>query len=263
MSQIFSFKRFGMLFKKHTIENYRSYAMSLFVLVGIMTAVIGIANYKAFEPMSMKMQIAFFMGFFIASGAIFTSNIFNNLGDKRRTIASLTLPASSFEKFLVGWVYSFVFFQIVFIGVYYAIICTIIGLGHWPAGTAPILDVFSTEYKFYTIFVVYAFLHGIVIYGAIFFKKTHFIKTAFSFFIVLMLIWLINDSVLELMTGQAISHNPPFTGMSFSYNVTAKYPDYANIDMTPYPFNWILTLFGTLGVLFWFAAYFRLKEKKV
>jgi len=263
MSQIFSFKRFGMLFKKHTVENYRSYAMALFVLVGIMTIVIGIANYKAFEPMSMKMQIAFFMGFFIASGAIFTSNIFNNLGDKRKTIASLTLPASSFEKFLVGWVYSFVFFQIVFIAVYYAIVCTVIALGHWPAGTAPILDVFSTKYKFYTVFIMYAFLHSIVIYGAIFFKKTHFIKTAFAFFIALMLIWLVNDSVLELITGQAISHNPPFTGMSFQYNITAKSSDYANIDLTPYPFNWMLTLFGALSVLFWFAAYFRLKEKKV
>jgi len=169
MSQIFSFKRFGMLFKKHTAENYRSYAMMLFVLTGIMTAVIGIINYKAPEPMNMKTQIAFFMGFFIAAGAIFTSNIFNNLGDKKKTIASLTLPASSFEKFLVGWVYSFVFFQIVFVAVYYAIVGTVIGLGHWPAGTAPILDVFSTEDKFYTIFVIYAFLHGIVIYGAIYY----------------------------------------------------------------------------------------------
>jgi hypothetical protein len=263
MSQIFSFKRFGMLFKKHTIENYKSYAMMLFVLVGIMTIVIGLTNYKAFRPMDMKLQISFFIGFFIAAGTIFTSNIFNNLGDKRKTIASLTLPASSFEKFLVGWVYSFVFFQIVFIGIYYAIVCTVIRLGHWPAGTAPILDVFSTEYKFYTVFVAYAFLHGIVIYGAIFFKKMHFIKTAFSLFIILMAIWFANNWILQLMTGQPISHNPPFTGMSFTYNVTAKSSEYANIDVAPYPFNWVLALFTVLGVLFWVAAYYRLKEKKV
>lgn len=263
MNQIFSFKRFGMLFKKHTVENYRSYAMALFVLVGIMVAVIGITNYKNRMPMPTKMQIAYFMGFFIAAGTIFTSNIFNNLSDKRKTIASLTLPTSSFEKFLVGWVYSFVFFQIVFIAVYYAIICTVIALGHWPAGTAPILDIFSTEYKLYSLFVGYAFLHGIVIYGAIFFKKMHFIKTAFSFFIMVMVIWFVNDWVLELMTGQAISHNPPFAGMSFSYGVTAKSSAYANIDIASYPFKWILSLFGALGVLFWFAAYYRLKEKKV
>jgi hypothetical protein len=263
MSQIFSFKRFGMLFKKHTVENYRSYAMALFVLVGIMTAVIGIANYKTRVPMDIKMQMAYFIGFFLAAGALFTSSIFNNLSDKRRTIASLTLPASSFEKFLVGWIYSFILFQIVFIAVYYTIISTIVALGHWPAGTAPILDVFSTEYRIYTSYIGYAFLHGILIYGAIYFKKMHFIKTAFSFFILLMVLWLINDWVVELMTGQAISHNPPFAGMSFSYNTAAKSSDYANIDLTPYPFNWVLALFGALGVLFWFAAYYRLKEKKV
>lgn len=252
-----------MLFKKHTVENYKGYAMMLFVLVGIMTIVIGIASYKSFEPMSMKMQIAYFMGFFLASGAIFTSNIFNNLSEKRRTIASIILPASSFEKFLVGWIYSFVLFQIVFIAVYYAIISTIISLGHWPAGKAPILDVFSNEHRFNTIYVVYAFLHGIVIYGAIFFKKMHFIKTAFSFFVLLMIIWFVNDWILELTTRQAISHNPPFAGMSFSYDVSGRSPGYANIDLTPYPFNWMLALFGALGVLFWFAAYYRLKEKKV
>ncbi|WP_448699083.1 hypothetical protein ACFGVR_19275 [Mucilaginibacter sp. AW1-3] len=271
MNQIFSFKRFGMLFKKHTVENYKSYLMSLFVLVGILVIVIGITNYRAIQPMSMKQQIAFFIGFFIFSGTIFTSTIFNNLGEKRKAIAAIMLPASSFEKFFVGWLYSYLIFQVVFTAVYYAIIVTVIRLGNWPPGTAQIIDIFSIKDKFYIIFIAFAFLHSIVIYGAIYFNKLHFIKTAFSFFVVLMVIWLLNDQVLQLMIHHRINGNPPFTGLNFEYEIMPKTnpgtnaaTSYANVDLPGNgAMNWILAMFTLLSVTLWCAAYYRLKEKKV
>ena len=217
MNTVFSLKRFGMLFKKHTIENYKGYLMSFFVLIGILILVIGFTNYHARQPMPLKEQYSFFMLFFLAGGTIFTSTIFANLGDKRKAIAAITLPASTIEKFMVGWIYSFVLFQLIFTGVYYLIIIVVLSLGHWPAGTAPIMDVFSVEDKFYLIFVAYAFLHACVIYGAIYFKNMHFIKTAFAFFIIVIVLWLLNDELLKLMTGLPTSSNPPFTDLSVQY----------------------------------------------
>ncbi len=269
----FSFTRFGMLFKKHTVENFRNYAISLFVMVGIMLLIMGMVNYKAFKPMEEKQQLAFFLGFLLAAGTIFTSNIFTNLGEKRKAIASITLPASSLEKFLVGWLYSFVIFQIIFIAVFYAIVATILKLGNWPPDTDPIINVFEFgPDKTWIVFIVYAFLHSTMIYGAIFFKKMHFIKTAFAFFIILIAIWLLNDQVLELMIHQPIHGNPPFGGLNFAYDVVVKshgvvvdrHHQYdGHVDLPDATFKWILLLFSLLGVMMWGAAYYKLKEKKV
>jgi hypothetical protein len=187
--------------------------------------------------------------------------VFANLGEKRKAIAAITLPASALEKFLVGWVYSYLIFQIVFIATFYAVIALILKLGNWPAGSAPIVNLFSEQNKIYIVFII--FLHAIVIYGAIFFSKMHFIKTAFAFFILVVVVWLLNIQVLKIMFGDLVSSNPPFTGIFFKYSSSPGHADYANIN-TPYEtYKWIFALFGLLAVMFWSAAYFRLKEKKV
>ncbi|OCX53407.1 hypothetical protein BEL04_03650 [Mucilaginibacter sp. PPCGB 2223] len=269
MNQIFNLNRFALLFKKHTAENYKSYLMSLFVLIGILSIIIGTVNYKSLQPMDLKQQIAFYVGFLMISGTIFTSIIFANLGEKRKAIAAITLPASSFEKFLVSWLYSYLIFQVVFTAVYYAIILTVIRLGNWPESMVHVINVFSVKDKFYIIFIAYAFLHSIVIYGAIYFKKLHFIKTAFAFFVVLLVIWFLNDQVLQLMIHHKISGNPPFTGLSFEYEVLPQpspgttHTSYANIDLRFAVMKWVLVLFGLLSAMMWCAAYYRLKEKKV
>jgi hypothetical protein len=254
MNQIFSFKRFGMLFKKHTVENLKSYLMMLFVFFGILTVSTAISNYKSPVPH----QIQPYMIFLIAAGTVFTSNIFINLGDKRKTIATLTLPASSFEKFLVGWVYSYVIFQVLYTAIYYLLMIAVLKVYKWPKDVE-LMNIFSDKGRIYYIFVVYAFLHSVVLYGAIVFKKMHFIKTAFSLFVIGGVIWLLNDQVVQLMIGRRISGNPPFFGASF---VEGK-DGYYNVDLANDYLNWIVALFLTLSVIIWVAAYYRLKEKQV
>src|ERR1700748_3710370 len=107
MNQVFSFKRFGILLRKHTVENFRGHVMSLFVLMAILVTVMLAISYAAGVPLRddqiISGQAVIFVVFLFAAGTLFTSTMFTNLGDKRKAIATLTLPCSTFEKFFVGW----------------------------------------------------------------------------------------------------------------------------------------------------------------
>jgi len=255
MNQTFNLKRFGMLFTKHTVENMRSYGMSVVVFFGILTVGTMIANYHSAQPH----QVQWYMIFLIAAGTIFTSTIFANLGEKRKTIAALTLPASSLEKFLVGWIYSYILFLVIYTGLYYLLMIAVLKFGHWPPD-AKLMNVFDPESKIYFIFVAFTILHAIVIYGAIAFKKMHFIKTAFALFVIGLPIWLLNNQIVEAMIGRDINGNPPFFGASFMDKAAGRY---YNVDLSYDYSKWLITLFLTLSVIIWVAAYFKLKEKQV
>jgi hypothetical protein len=258
MNQIFSLKRFGMLFKKHTVENYKSYLLSIFVLLGILAISLVLAIYKSKAPIYIDNQAVNYVIFFLLGGTIFTSNVFVNLGDKRKTIATLTLPASSFEKFMVGWVYSFIIFQVLFTALFYGMLVLITSIGNWPADTVHYLNIFDPKQKMYFLFIGYAILHSIVIYGSIYFKKMHFIKTAFAVFIIGGVIWLLNDKVLQALIGHDISGNPPFAGASFRDT-----DSYQAVDLSDESSKYIYLVFAMLTIIFWTASYFRLKEKQV
>ncbi|EHQ30740.1 hypothetical protein [Mucilaginibacter paludis] len=261
MNQTFSLKRFTSLFKKHTIENYRGYLMQLFVLLGILIVTVAILSNNTYKLLSIQVQTNVFVFFFIAAGTIFTSNIFINLGDKRRSITTLTLPASAAEKFLVGWLYSYVIFQVLFIVVYYTVVILFLKLHNAPTSPKYLMNVFEPDQILLLMYMFYIFFHSIMIYGALFFKKMHFIKTVFCFFIIAMVIWFLNAQVLHLIFHHAVGGPPPFTGVNYwdnnsTNNVTIDLTD----DHSP---QLIYALFYIMSVMIWFAAYFRLKEKQV
>jgi uncharacterized membrane protein YgdD (TMEM256/DUF423 family) len=259
MNQVFSFKRFGMLFKKHTVENFRGYLMSLIVLMGILAIVMIIIDYNIKGPMDERIQMVLFVLFLFLAGCIFTSNVFINLGDKRKAIAMLTLPCSSFEKFFVGWLFSFFIFQAIYILVFYVILIPVLHMGNWPASQIHLTNVFNNIANDASItFVAYAFLHSVVIFGAVHFKKMHFIKTAFVFFIMGLVISLGNNQVLKLIFNRDILGNPPFGGVSFK-----EANNYITVSLANESYHWVLGLFLLLSVIVWFATYFRLKEKQV
>jgi hypothetical protein len=242
-----------MLFKKHTIENYRGYLMSLVVLLGLLAISIGSVVYKTKMPISLEGQTINYVIFLLIAGVIFTSNIFINLGDKKKT-----MPASSFEKFLVGWLYSYVIFIVLFTAIFYGLVAGISAMGSWPASMVHYINIFDSGQRIYWAFIGYTMLHAIMLYGAIYFKKMHFIKTACAFFVIGLVIWLLNDQVLQLMIHHDISGNPPFSGLSFSDG-----HDFNNVDLKESGRQWTIIVFMGIAVILWFASYFRLKEKQV
>ncbi len=119
MKKTFSLNRFGRLFKKHTKEHYRNYLMSIAVLVGVMILGGSFLVYMADVQLDKNIQTFLFFTIMLLAGTIFTSSVFADLGEKKKAIAWLTLPASHFEKYLVAWIYSFLLFIIVYTLIFY------------------------------------------------------------------------------------------------------------------------------------------------
>ena len=80
MDNQFNLNRFGMLLKKHTTENYKSYLMALAVLIGMLIIVFGLVSHSA-GRLPVDVQRGVFIGFLLFGGTIFTSTIFADLSD--------------------------------------------------------------------------------------------------------------------------------------------------------------------------------------
>ncbi|MDB5150102.1 MAG: hypothetical protein JWQ57_4122 [Mucilaginibacter sp.] len=256
MNNYFSLKRFCLLFMKHTSEHYRTYLMSAAVLAGVFMLGGSFIFYMIPGPMDAGFQTALFAVLMLIAGPIFTSTIFTDFGDKRKAIPALTLPASQFEKFLVSWVYSYVIFMLVYTGIFYLVLSILISLKHWPGHHSEMLNIIQDRYSL-VLLVLFSLLHAITIYGAIKFEKLHFIKVGFSFLTFYALLVLVNTLFLRVIVGRSIYPATPFAFLNF--------PDGTNfysIGLNAQQSTWVFIVIPVASLLFWIAAYFKLKEKQ-
>jgi len=257
MNNTFSFKRFFMLLNKHTVEHYRIYLMALGVFAGLLSVVLGIFAYSNAEYVNSGSQFGIFLTFFLFSGCIFTSMIFADLGDKRKAIAMLTLPASSLEKYLVAWFYSFVIFQLVFVGCFYAIDAVFLNVANARrAVPAELINLLGPEYN--RIFSAYAILHSICFFGAVFFDRFHLIKTASSFFLFGLILFFLNNLIANSIFDVKIFQSPPFSNLGIEENKVIYTVE--PLAVTELYINYMAMVM--VGIL-WLGAYFKLKEREV
>jgi len=257
MNYTFNTNRFGKLFLKHTREHYKGYLLSLAVLVGVMILGGSFLIYMVNVPIDKNAQTFLFMVLMMLAGTVFTSTIFTDLGDKKSAIPWLTLPASHFEKYLVAWVYSFLVFLIIYTVIFYLSALYAINIKRFPNYQPRLLNVF--EPQILQMYIVFAFLHSISFFGAIYFERLHFIKTAVVFFISIALLILINKLILGALIGRAVEATPPFgellvadKGQTIDIHIVNKMQ-----------YSYMLYLLAALAIIFWVAAYYRIKEKQV
>ncbi|WP_124580560.1 hypothetical protein [Pedobacter sp. KBW06] len=259
MNNIFSFRRFSLLFSKHTTEYYKTYLLSAVVLFFLLTLGLGFVCYKSGGSISEKGQFAVFLLAFLGAGSIFTSIIFADFGDKRKSISMLTLPVSTFEKYLVAWLYSFVIFQLVFLLSFYVVDFLVLTIGKsWRDQEFRLLNVFSPRGEYRFGFLFYMLFHSLAFLGAIFFEKIHFMKTAFVVFLLSALIFLVNQPIALALFDVKLEKVVPFVGLGI-----IEGGRYYNVDPLPSIRPVMLSLSFTIVVLLWIGAYFKLKEKEV
>ena len=256
MNNIFNINRFWRLFIKHTAEHYRAYLMSAAVLGGVMLLGGAFIIYMIPGPLDAGFQSVLFVSLMLIGGTLFTSTVFADMGDKRRALPTLTLPASQFEKFLVGWIYSFPIFLVFYTTIFYVVLLGLISMKHWPHHRTEVLSVFQN--RVYIMLVVYSVLHAITLYGAVLFDKLHFIKSAFSFFVSYGVLILLNTLFLRAIIGRDIMAAIPYGFLNFQ-----ERDKYYSIDVTYASINWVLWILIGVAILFWAIAYLRLKEKQV
>ena len=258
MNNTFDIKRFGMLLKKHSLEHGKTYLLSAGVLTGLMFLVLGFMSYSSNGHLRINAQIPVFVFMSLIAGSIFTSIVFTELGDKSKAIPNLMLPASHFEKYLVAWLYSYVIFQVVYVGVFYLTDGIIVSMGHHELEVDKVINVFDTEKNdCWYAFVMYGFIHAFSFFGAIVFNKLHFIKTAMVFFACLILLTLINKPIVSALIPGDIKSIP------FQRLDIYEHERYFNIRGSDQMMNVSLYVLALVVLLLWATTYSRLKEKEV
>ncbi|UOR04121.1 hypothetical protein MUN82_14350 [Hymenobacter aerilatus] len=258
MHNLFSFQRFGRLFRKHTAEHLREYLMGAAVLFGGILVLMLALSLLQGGSMNADVQTIFFVVFLLGAGTFFTSTIFQQFGSKNRAIAAFCLPASTLEKYLVGWLYSFVLFVLVYVPVFYLANGIVLLLFNTQENYHEAVGLFSAEHRPYSAFYIYAALHAVTLVGAIAFEKAHFVKTAFVFFGMLGVLTVLNFQVLKTVFGQELALSFPFNDLRFSTPHS-----FYTVGLPDNQTQWVGLVFAVLTGLFWAAAYARLREKQV
>ena len=258
MNELFSFRRFARLFVKHSAEHYRIYLMSVGVLAGVLILSGVFVFIVAPDANDVGFQTGSYAILMFVAGGIFASTIFTDYGEKDKAIPALTLPATTFEKFLVGWLYSYPIFLIVYTAVFYLAVLGLVSVRHWTAGQQySFFSVGQVELRIF--WVLFTEIHSIALFGAIFFRKLQFIKTGFTFFVTSVCRCCCNSLFLKIITGaQAEKLSFPFTHFNF-YMGESYYSIGIGHDVSVY-ILWLMIACRGDG---WIATYYRLKEKQV
>ena len=260
MSNLFSLRRFGRLFTKFTAEHGRTYLLGAGALAGTLLLVMGVLAYLMGSPPGIGQQVVFFAMFLLGAGFLFTSSVFADFGEKSRAMAALTLPAAQLEKYLVAWLYSGPLFVLAFVGVFFAVdsLIMVVGGRSGPAGTGVLLNLFSPEAGLGTLLLLFVVVHGVALWGSIFFGKTAFIKTGVAFFVGLLVVVLLNYQALKALLGPGLQNTMPFMGAGLEEEKV-----YYTLSLPDAQQRLVGLVLLALAGLLWLAAYARLREKQV
>lgn len=259
MNTHFDLKRFKLLFNKHTSEHFGAYSMAMLALFGMMLSIVlffSLTQKSSFLNVNFQRDI--FYLFLWISGSIFTSNVFADLGDKRKASSTLMLPGSHFEKFLINWIYSYLIFQIVYIAIFYVVIFIASSLGKFQGKGFEIYDLGLDVRATCWIFLFFMVIHAISFTGSIYFNKLHLVKTTLAFFGIFMLFVLINEPVMELILGRDVGAPIPFFRV-----VLEEKDDIYRLDVRRIQRLLIMIVPVAIAAILWTASYFRLGEKEI
>ena len=251
MNQYFNLTRFGRLFRKHTAEHLAPYALGAAVLLGGMLVVLGFLAYLQ-GGLGQTQQGVLAILFLLASGSFFTSLVLGQFGVGSRAALALTLPASQLEKYLVAWVFSLPIFLLVFVADFYLADWVVLSLSREPSTLINMLRYEATP----TVLGVFLVLHGVALWGSIFFQRQQFMKTAFIALLALALLSVANFQVLkQALAGSIVQSAYPFGTVMLRNDMPLTLPD------TQLP--WLALVPLALAALLWLAAYARLTEKQL
>lgn len=205
MNDIFSFRRFGLLFKKTILER----PVQLFGLTALSLALVFFSYLigKALGDFESGQFASFIVGI-VGGGSFLASMVFNYFSSNAMGSSFLTLPASHFEKWLCGVLITGVIYVAVFLLFYRAIDTMFVSIYH--NGLDPNGPFYKQLYEqvgilsFYDyvpqkgihIFFIFA---GAMLLGSLYFNRVGFIKVALILCVLWSGLYLINLLIAKSM----------------------------------------------------------------
>ena len=157
-------------------------------------------------------------------------------------------------------IYSYFIFLAVFVATFYLADVIVVDIMKHELDEDKVINVFDPNGKPAQAYVIFTLFHAFAFFGAIFFKKLHFVKTAILFFICGGMLFLINAFVLNslFVAHTTFEVTVPFGGIMITEN-----DNFSSLVVTDDMFTYAKVVFVIVILLFWTVTYFRLKEKEV
>ncbi|WP_316793837.1 hypothetical protein [Pedobacter frigoris] len=258
MNNTFSFSRFAKLSKRHAVAHYKPYLMSLLIMIATLFLFLGYASTTQNSFFGIE-QYSVFMILLFTLGAIFTSGIFSEFSNPSKSISFLMLPGSSLEKWLVGWLYSFLIFLVVYIMAFYLTDVIVVNISNtFSKHPQKLMNLFDPELHFWRDLMMFTLIHSLSLFGALFFNKHHFLKIATLFVIFYIGLIFLNASFLNVFISKDISAGGLFSEISLNENKSYYAVQASDLIKSSLPY-----LLFVVTSLIWTAAYYKLKEKEV
>ncbi len=254
MKQVFDIRRFGFLLRVEALQNWRVAAIAASAIAGylLLFSILGILTVGQGLDYRMWFHILMY------AGGIFVASLsFTELGDKSRNEGFLLLPASLWEKYLLRLLKASLFMPLLTLFVYTIASLLAEGLtmyfshepfrpfwpfsrGNWPV----VFRVLSSTVLLQSPFFL----------GAVWFKKTHMLKTLLSLAALGIIFGFVTTLALRVIFTSYFSG---FRGISI---------DLDTFDSQPGGQYWRLiakSMRFIAAPLCWFLAWLRLKEVQV
>ena len=193
------------------------------------------------------------MPLFFIGGYLLSSRIFHELDNPQKGYLFLSLPASTLEKLISGWLISGVFYVI--FGWIIALILNvaIYALGEFFFGASiELLGIFNND--LWVNMGVYLITHTLFILGACYFTKHNFLKTLLTLFFIIMVIGIYSGIMGWIIFGD---FNQAFTfDDEIDFESHMLFADTIP-DIARFFFHYLMAPF------FLVVSYFRLKERQI
>lgn len=264
MNDTFNMKRFTWFFKKTILER----PMQLFGLIGLILLIdllcyaIGINIKMVWDAVQ---ELTFCYGF-IGGGCFLASFVFNYFSSNARGASYLTLPASSFEKWLCGVLITVVLYTIIFLVFYRIMDTTFVGLYH--KSLDPKNSFYKELYEHVNIFPYNGFVAsasykmfvnftGAMLVGALYFNKAAFIKVA-----LIVCGLFISAFFLNNMMANAFFNNVN-KGVPFYFVLINMGKEFGKIELPLYASKAVdICILYIIPAVLLMTAYIRLREKE-
>ncbi|SDE99492.1 hypothetical protein [Chitinophaga filiformis] len=272
-NNVFSAGRFGLYMRKHLIDNYRIYGMSVIVLTVLLIIILlfNLSDNFRVQPVISRLMPLYFMGLFL-TGLIFTSLSFSELANKSQGIDYLLFPASQLEKYLSTLVVTTIGFLLIYHFAFYLAYLGIDGVLALRTGHHMENDLRREFSKDYVKYIYYGWFitQAVMLLGTIYFQKYSFIKTVFLFMIFLLSLYFLNTLFAYIFFGsRMVGWNGQFPFIGINVMLGEHPSEYApqthKFLMLPPNVRDGLLFFAKYLVtpMLWTLAYMRLRDKEM
>ncbi len=264
MSHVFDMSRFLRLVRSHFQKNLKAYLISCLVFAGVTVLLFTLTTLTQQRSVGASGQFFVYVVVIYGGVFVFTANVFQTFQRPREGMFQLMLPASGFEKFMLGWLVSFVGYtvcaNVLFFAVRYAVLQYYLGRGYEVSGFLDFDDRLYQGIPMVPVLVmVYVFIHAFALYGSLVFRKMAVLKTALALFLATVAYRSINGvlfSALFLPDIQQQASLLPLTPASLQ-----KGGVFYRIDIPDWPY-WLAAVAIAVVGLLWVASYHKLREKE-